>query len=994
MSSKPESRLTKGFKTVDKTVMQGRIDSLPVVEQSLRSLMVADKDLRSERDTDEKSKADYRKVKRLSDIISNNTRAATDLRSVTQLIKRAEQIWVTLLLKPNGDQKKLLTYLTENSDIKNVELHDNLLATVEKYFTTQYPIENYLAQIIKDVMFRSGSYVMFNMSHSVLDHLINGYVKTGDEGTARHGMESVLAEHFSGNFNKARNLGYIRKTKRVQDDVEGMESLFGKPAGTEVNEEYNIVDDSLNWTFTDNPLVLKTSQFRQHLRETRIRSVGGQETLQTVMGQIFQVDKKPKKKDNDKANNNSLGIASTQDANAVIKGLYEDRNYRWNESLSVRKSRFYPGTGKGVGITFHVPSEACIPVHANGEIGTPFGYILLVDPDTGEFLKTSSDVKYYQSTRGVGVTNHPGAGSVNEMASHIKTIAQGQDCTVDMSWMIELGNAQLEKDLVEGFINGDLGKSVTVSLTEHNKKIFYSRAMRQQGVRCIFVPSEYVTYIATDFNSLGVGRSLVEEAKLHITRLAVLETADALANIENSISHTELSIVLEKQNPDARNLVAMVRDEWFANNPTVHDIIGYNNVSIDAVLDRFKEQSLTIRVDAGENKAIIAPQITAQQAQREPLKNIDPATREALLDSISGYFNLKRGWLDDSGEGNEFQVEALAEQEMLRNQTSETSALFSRHFSDFMRKHIMCNEPLVADLLGMIKESKKLYQKPASNFTLVEVNKANGGEETSLTEQQEVEMVFLDFLRNFYVELPKPAITDTLNKIDDKIDALDKLVTRWVELSGGAGAIKRLASQIGIEADDLMAQIKGAMMSDAYERFNIPMPFEAVLNKGEGGGLLSMVDGIANLDNNVLRFLTAYVESGKDRKKLTDKLMKTHEKINGPGDGTSEPAAPGMFDEPQSLDEGPSYDAGFSEDELPPEATPTDTDLENKDLNNEEEDETPTDKKPDGEEEEEEILDENGDPIKQEEEEEEEEKDLEGDDDQVKLFGEEDLPPA
>ncbi|QDJ97105.1 virion structural protein [Aeromonas phage D3] len=932
MSTKQKG-VPKGFAPVDKTVMKARMENLTPVEKGMQSLMVADRDIRGNRDRDEKSKADYRKVRKLSDIISNNTQASTDLRSVTQLIKRAEDLWVTLLLKPNGDQRNILNFLTENTDMKNVELHDNLISSVKKYFTTQYPFEKDLAQIIKDVMFRSGSYALLNMSHSVLDHLINGYEMSletsGNEGFERG--KAIFEKHFDGSFKKAKNLGYIRKTpNNALADAGGMESLWGVSGNASAGSEYNLVEEGLNWTFTDNPIVMRAAELRQTLTSRRLRSVTGNETLRTVMGQVFETGKKQlaKAKKEKNQNNNKVGIASIEDSNKIIAELYPKRNYRYSESLSVRRSRFYTGSGKGIGITYHVPSEACIPVHANGDIGNPFGYILLTDPDTGEFLRTVGDMKFYQGSQS-GTVLKNGVGSINEMASHIKAVAQGRDCAVDMSWMVEFASATLEKELAEGFINGDLRKSVTISLTEHNKKLFLGRAFRQQGVRCVFVPAEYMTYIATEFNALGTGRSLVEEAKLHITRLAVLETADALANIENSISHTELSIVLEKQNPDARNLVAMVRDEWFANNPTLHDIIGFNNVSIDAVLDRFKEQSLTIRVDAGENRSVIAPEINAHQMEREPLKTIDPSTREQLLNVISGYFNLKRSWLDDSGEGNDFQVEALAEQEMLRNQTAELSDKFSRFFSDFMRKHIMCNEPLVTDLLKTIKENAKLYEKTSSQYSLEEIAEAEGLElEGKLTEEEKVEMVFLDFLKSFYVELPKPAITDTLNKIDDKIEAIDKLVERWTQLMGGAKAIERLAAEINVEPDLIISQVKGAMLADAFQRFNIPMPFEEVLNDGDGGGIFSMVDSITNLETNTIKFLEAYVNGNKKTNKLLEKLKAKSDEINGEKpDESAEPSNPGMLEEqPGGGFDGGAGDFGGGSDFGAEDTGATDTD--------------------------------------------------------------------
>ena len=916
-----KNTLPLGMVAIDKTVIKGRLEKLSPLEKGMQALLVPDRNHRSDRDQEEQSKPDYRKVKRLSDIISNNMKGSTDLRSITQLIKRGEQIWVTLLLKPNGDQRDLLSYKTDSTDIKNMELHTALLKQVENYFSNQYPIEDYLAQIIKEVLFRSGSYTILNMSHSVLDHLINGYEVGGQEALLK--TQQIIKDNFVPGSGRAKNRGYIRKDPLPDNQFSGMEALYSNlPAA---GEEYNLVDSRLKWTFTDNLVVLKAAELERVSRETRMRKITGSETLQTVMGRVFETQKKPPTGDaaRKRANNNHVGVANKTDLNAEIRRLYPNRNYRTNESLSVRRSQNYTGNGRGVGITYHVPSEAVIPVHANGEIGKPFGFIMLVDPKTGEWLKTASDWKFYQrGNKTTGVDTKPGSGSLNEMIGHIKTIAQGGDCDINMDWMVELSSAQLEKEFIEGFLNGNLRKSVTISLTEHNKKLFLSRAFRDQGVRCVFIPAEYVTYFAVDYSHLGVGRSLVEEAKLHITRLAVLETADALANIENSISHTELTIALEKQTPEARHIVAQIRDEWYANNPTLHDVIGFNNISVDSILDRFKEQSLTIKVDVGDNKSIIAPDINARQMERDPLKTIDQSTRDALVNTICGYFNLKRSWLEDTGEGNDFQVEALAEQEMLRNQTAEWSHLFSKMISDFIRKHIRCNEPLVSDLITIIKENPKLYEKPDQGDTLDEVWTARyGSEEGKLTEQEKVEMVFIDFLSSISVELPSPALTDTLNKIEDKIDAIDKLVSKWVEISGGSKAIQKICTACGVEYDELLGQIKGAMLAKAFKRFNLPMPFEEILNEGDGGGILSMTSSINDLDANGIKFIKEYLNGGKKNMKELNKLREAFEKAKA--------AAEGQDEEEEEIPAEPSSPGLFDESALPPSGDPDDADNPN-----------------------------------------------------------------
>lgn len=883
------SQLPHGYRTVDRAQVKGRLKNLSPLDKSMRSLLVKDTTIRNEKDAEEKTKPPIGKVKSLSDIISNNIQAATDLRTITHYIKRAEQIWTTLLLKPNGDQKQLLIYDSENSDIKNGKLHELLLQQVENYFTTKYPIEETIPQIIKDVLFRTGSYVYFNMSHPALDHLINGMEVDADSVAGKESLTAtanqVLTQHFvGGNFNTALNVGYIRKERSTAaGSFVGFESLYGSRANRE--PEYNLVDPALKWTFTDNPVVLKTSELANRLREDRLRNMSGMEGIEKSIRNVFQRQKGKKKK----TNNNNVGIVSNKTFQEEIKSLYPDRNYDDNESISIRKSKFYSGRNRGLGITYHWPSESCIPVNLNGEIGKPFGFILMTDPETGDPLKNTSDVKFYQRAKGAGeVENKPKMGSMNEIVNHIRNVAQGKECTEDMEWMVQFASATLEKELIEGFINGDLHKDVTVSLTEENKKLFLGRAMRDQGVRAIFVPAEYVTYIAVDYNKLGVGRSLVDEAKLHITRLAVLDTADALAQVENAISHTLMTIDLEKEDLDPRNVAAMIRDEYFANNPTLHDILGYNNVSIDSVLDRFKEQSLTIKVNPGDNPHIIAPQIESRQMEREPLKSIDRDTRENLLNAVAGYFVLKRSWLEDTGEGNDFAVEALAEQELLRNQSTEFSRVFARGLTDFMRKHIRVNEPLINDLVDIIKDNKKLYMKPDQTGTLeldeelkakLEEDSNEDGELTD-AEMSVIEAVLKDFMNTMFVVLPTPAITEALNKIEDKIEAVDKLVEFWVDIGGGTKMMKRQAEKAGLEADDVVETVRAVLLNEAFERFNLPMPFESILRDGNAGGILNIVSHVTDLDMNVHKFLTEWLKGNKKTKKLFDKLKEQVEKMN------------------------------------------------------------------------------------------------------------------
>ena len=119
-----------------------------------------------------------------------------------------------------------------------------------------------------------------------------------------------------------------------------------------------------------------------------------------------------------------------------------------------------------------------------------------------------------------------------------------------------------------------------------------------------------------------------------------------------------------------------------------------------------------------------------------------------------------------------------------------------------------------------------------------------------------------------------------------KLESINKLVTAWIEMGGGVKYIEKKAQDLNIEPDELVGQIKAALLQHAFERFNIPSPFEMILNNGDGGGILSMTNDITNLQLNVIRFLTEYVKGQdkprKEMKKLIDKKEKQDAKFDEP----------------------------------------------------------------------------------------------------------------
>lgn len=915
--------LPAGYRTAgDKTKFLGQLKNLSPAQQELRMLMVQNKDIKNERDVRNKTLPDTPKLKRLSDSISNGIQAQTNLRSITPYIKRAEQIWLTLLLKPNGFEQDLLQYDTVDSDLKNAKLHGLLLQKVKNYFSSTYPFQNTLPQIIKDVMFRTGSYAILNLSHAALDHMINGMAEIeGKENFQQQITDlerEVKREFFVGNnYARAKNFGWIRKEKAGTIN-DGLESIFKGVTG---GEEFDLVHKDLKWTFTDNPMILKVAELRNSVIESKLHSNMGGESLDNIVNVAFKKDK-----GNQKGTPNNVGITSKDTYDEFVKRMYPGRRYERHETLSVRHEQYYSGSGRGVGVRFHIPSEACIPVHQNGEKNHPIGYILLTDPDSGNFLKTTGDVTFYSSNknRAEKIDHRPGAGSMNNIISNIKNIAEGRDCEIDMDWAVDYVDGMLEKELTESFLNGDKAVPVTISLTEANKKLYLARAFKQQGVRSIFVPAEYLTYFALDYNDFGVGKSLVEEAKMIITRIAILDIADTAANLANATSKTLLTMDLEEENFAPTELIYQAREKYLQSNPSLLNYVGFAQIPIDRIVDGIKESLVRVKVNANDNPNIINPNFDEQQDNREGLKPVDSDSRDKALNSLSSYFDLKRSWLEDSEQGNDFAIEALADQELLKNITIERSRAFSLMISDHFVKHINSNEFLLKSLVDIIMENKELYNKPDTG---VDGFKAAGddGTKEDLSDPNKVRMVLKDFLNNLDITLPIPASIETYTKLVDKLDAADKLVTGWKEIGIADKLLQRTMKDMGLQeepingddqngSDHVMDIVNSVLRREAYKKLGISIPFDEIVADGKSGGMMTFINEAVVQRENVVSFIEALFTSfAKGDKRVAKIAKKLKAKLEAAKADTDDDETPPPFDP-----NNPDANTTGGDEEVPP----------------------------------------------------------------------------
>lgn len=893
--------LTVGSTNIDSAKLRKNLSSGSPQIQALVRSMVPDKYDSSRNTEDREARVKYSKLKSLSDIIANNINANTDLRQITPYISKAELIWKTLLLYPNGAQEQILTYDTLDSSIKNTTLHNELNTRLRKYFTTDYKIEDELPKIVSEMTCGSGSYIKLTLSRPALDHIINGQQRYGDQsdiqGTENYNnalRASVEKEFVRTDISSdpktpnyvwlAKNKGLVKDPNAPSGTVHGLESLFSTNASF-AGMEYFPLGKEFGITVTDNVSSLSLSEISRNRTNQIIDDVIGTESLASIIRTRRAEQKKAGEPTQTKLTGNKSGTTAKPSGvnttlmtdgqlEAIQNQLYGNRDYVRKPVTSVRLSDSYSMKPFGVPLSFIVPSEAFIPVHLDGDPTKQVGGYILLDPSTGEFLKSTKDYTFNQSIKKqdskIDTPNQQG--STNQLISSLRRVQEGGECDFDMSEFSLLSKDQIEKSLIQAIASGTSGRKVTLSLEQETLKIYLSRAFRQQGVRTLYVPAESYTYFALNYNRMGIGQSLTNRAKMYIARLAALDVADALANLDQAQTRNELTIGLQQGDPDPEHTIEVSRAKWFLANPTLHSIISAGSLSVPDIVEAMRQQSLVVRVDANDNPYMPAPTINVQQIERTGFKSIDDNARQNLLSSIASTFMLQRSWLDDKEDGNNFQVEALAEQEMLRNQTVLWSNDLSLLISDFVRKNVALNGVLLNSLIEIIENHKELH-KPDSGEKIPDLE----GDEL-------VEVILADYLNSIRITLPQPASMETTTKLKDKINAVNELVTGWIDMSGGQVMMERMLQQMGVETENLSkdaiaATLKGVYLIDLYKRMNLPMPFDSVAAKGKEGGMFSLLENIGMYEDNIGLFLVNYAKASTKR---NERIKKDLDKIIGP----------------------------------------------------------------------------------------------------------------
>jgi hypothetical protein len=129
-----------------------------------------------------------------------------------------------------------------------------------------------------------------------------------------------------------------------------------------------------------------------------------------------------------------------------------------------------------------------------------------------------------------------------------------------MDFAFQIYSEILERDLIARVKNGVYGRSVNIANNEEIARVMLSRTLAKKFTQILFVPIDYLTYIAFDYDDDGVGVSLMDEGSMINTMRSVTMFTDLLASIKNSIGRSHIQVTIDEADPDPEKTIAMAKD--------------------------------------------------------------------------------------------------------------------------------------------------------------------------------------------------------------------------------------------------------------------------------------------------------------------------------------------------------------------------------------------------------------------------------------------------
>ena len=424
-------------------------------------------------------------------------------------IELAVQILVSSILSPN-DMVNINIQYEPPALVLPTNVKQQILDTFSNYIDSEYNITEKLPTILREALFTKGAYVECIIPEASLDDAINQIA------TNNITLESYL------NMSKG-SLGYLGNSiDKVYIATESRDKeIIARIYNNKPTKGVEITQEDLCLSIIDNPNVLLYGKRKlEHKKNISL--------LRTTKGLNLS------REDSDEVELNKM---FRSDSTLVFKDYVEIQNKEGASRESI-----------GSPLVMKLPVEAVIPIHVTSDPSKHLGYFIILDENGNPCNIRDDMLNYQEAMANMSFFNNQNSGSLIQKA---KLALQGVNRQVPVLKELETMYTDIVENMIKNKLrNGLYGELADIKYNADVFKVMFSRSLRAQQTKVLFLPEDLVAYYAFDYRDNGTGKSLIEKNTLLYSIRAMLLFARLMASIKNSINTTVVSATLDENDPD------------------------------------------------------------------------------------------------------------------------------------------------------------------------------------------------------------------------------------------------------------------------------------------------------------------------------------------------------------------------------------------------------------------------------------------------------------
>lgn len=703
-------------------------------------------------------------------------------------IELAIQIIVSSILSPK-DMVNTEIIIKGKESVFPSEILLKLNTILTSNLDGSYKLKNELQDILRDTLFRTGSYVKAIIPESIVDELINSNKTVSTEA-----LTDIV-----GKDDKIVSLGFLGNASRAATQTVSLESRIGMRMSHEVYDAKvfateESVNRYMNLDVTDNYQILKIPRLMESSRK---------KTVQSMIRSRRKISLENKT------------VTNQEFASLVYKN--PNQNSRVFVALPTPQASKRKSIGRP--LVMKLPSEAVIPVYVPGNEKEHIGYFVLLDID-GNPVTLSSD---RQNADGLSSMLNNDQSNNQSLSSLLISKAKRNLTDINASPTIDqiskIYSNIVETDLINRLNNGLYKNNFEISKNEEIYRIMLARSLAGKFTRLLYLPAELTTYFAFKYFSNGIGKSYLDDIKILTSLRAILLFAKIMAMTKNSISTTKVDISLDPEDPDpqksieiATHEIVKLRQQYFplgVNSPP--DLVNWI-------------QRAGLHLNIKNHPGLPQTEFDFQNSNIEhkiPDNEFDEALRKQTYMSMGLSPEIV-----DQGFNAEFATTAIQNNILFSKRVIQAQQLFTLDLTDYVQKISMNDEVMRDEFREVIKENMASIE----NFLSEEDKQVKNDDPEGF-----IEDLVDRYIENIEIDLPKPDVTSIETQstaFESYVEALDKTLDSWISAEIFPNEI---AGEISSNADSMKVILRAHFIRDWMAKNGFMTELNDIVTSDEDG---------------------------------------------------------------------------------------------------------------------------------------------------------------